>query len=632
MFKGEKLKYGVYLWGLLFITAAAYSFGVKGPFLLDDFPNLSPIAAGGGVTDFSTLYRYVVDPIGSDWIRSVARLTFLLDDQYWPAKAEKFKRTNIAIHLLTGLLIFWFLVKLLPINFHKRLAYSVALLATAVWLLHPLHVSTTLYVVQRMTQLMALFLVLALFFYVCFRLEKSPFRACFCLVGFFIAAMLSVFSKENGAVILLLVPLIEYIFLREDRRFYDVWLRVALCVGVAVFFILFSWAAYNSWSRWDERVLFSAIERLSIQGQVLAEYWGSFFFLGSGNWGLYHDDKEWLLNLNGTQLSSFWWILHIGLLAFSFYQRKKYPLVSFSIFWFYLAHIIESTIVPMELKYEHRNYLPYVGLSVGLAYLMVTLGNRLKLKYSKRAQVLVALPLVVSILLLINRAETWSDYRYLAIKWSERHPYSLRAQLSMVMLLAEAGNPQEALHKIDIIGRRFSDPSLELLRLNIQCEHEKLDNVQPVYTSLFQKQHYSVAVELQLKKMLSPEKMECVNKYLPEGGMIKLLHDIEKIPALNSSPLLYASYLDFSANAYLLMGENLLALRSREAAWEISPNVNTGIELAKLYILGGEFNKALNIIQRIERETLDSLVLDRLSIEHLSALKSALKYQSGMTN
>jgi hypothetical protein len=48
-------------------------------------------------------------------------------------------------------------------------------------------------------------------------------------------------------------------------------------------------------------------------------------------------------------------------------KYKKYPLISFGILFFLLNHLIESTILPLELFFEHRNYLPSLFLFLPLA-------------------------------------------------------------------------------------------------------------------------------------------------------------------------------------------------------------------------------------------------------------------------
>ena len=95
----------------------------------------------------------------------VSMLSFLLDAQDWPANPAPFKYTNILIHLLCGLAFCWlsFLLSQL-LQLSRAASAQIALFVMGIWLVHPLNVSTTLYVVQRMTQLMTLFAGLSLIF------------------------------------------------------------------------------------------------------------------------------------------------------------------------------------------------------------------------------------------------------------------------------------------------------------------------------------------------------------------------------------------------------------------------------------------------------------------------------------
>ncbi|MCI5118324.1 MAG: tetratricopeptide repeat protein, partial [Candidatus Electrothrix sp. LOE1_4_5] len=62
----------------------------------------------------------------------------------------------------------------------------------------------------------------------------------------------------------------------------------------------------------------------------------------------------------------------ILLIILSIRYLKKYPLVAFPVLFFFLNHIIESTVLPLELIFEHRNYLPslfiFLPLSVFIAH------------------------------------------------------------------------------------------------------------------------------------------------------------------------------------------------------------------------------------------------------------------------
>src|SRR5690606_28740337 len=59
--------------------------------------------------------------------------------------------------------------------------------------------------------------------------------------------------------------------------------------------------------------------------------------------------------------------------------RKRAPGIFVGWFFFLAAHLVESSFLPLELYFEHRNYLPALGLSIafvgGSAYLLRYLGR-----------------------------------------------------------------------------------------------------------------------------------------------------------------------------------------------------------------------------------------------------------------
>ena len=88
--------------------------------------------------------------------------------------------------------------------------------------------------------------------------------------------------------------------------------------------------------------------------------------------GLYHDDfviSRGLFQPIGT-------LLAIGGLAasvaVSWLLRIKAPIISFGIAWFLLGHSLESTIFPLELMHEHRNYLPSLGIVILIAPVLMS--------------------------------------------------------------------------------------------------------------------------------------------------------------------------------------------------------------------------------------------------------------------
>ena len=54
-------------------------------------------------------------------------------------------------------------------------------------------------------------------------------------------------------------------------------------------------------------------------------------------------------------------------IVFALFQVRRRPMASFAILFFFLNHAIESSVIPLELIFEHRNYLPSLFLFVPVA-------------------------------------------------------------------------------------------------------------------------------------------------------------------------------------------------------------------------------------------------------------------------
>ena len=50
-----------------------------------------------------------------------------------------------------------------------------------------------------------------------------------------------------------------------------------------------------------------------------------------------------------------------GLIGYGVWSGRKRPLLSYFILWYFGNLVIESSIFPLEMVYEHRLYLPMVG-------------------------------------------------------------------------------------------------------------------------------------------------------------------------------------------------------------------------------------------------------------------------------
>ena len=476
-YKGMLL-FGAVLLMMLITAFLVYKPGLNGSFLLDDLVNLQPLGDNGGVADGQSALNFIFGNRSGPAGRPVSMASFLLDGQDWPAPASRFKYTNLMIHLICGLLITWFsLLIFRAVDLRASTARLLALLVAALWLLHPLNVSTTLYVVQRMTQLMTLFSLSALILYLKgrSRIPHQPRKGLLLLsLGLFPFGLLAVLSKENGALLLVAIATIEIsIFANTIRtKVHRLWLAgsvlLPLLAVAAYIAINFSRLTANYEFR-----AYSLDERLLTQGRIIIDYLFNIFVPLTGNFGLYRDDiviSHGLFDPITTLLS---WLTIVGLLGVAVWQRGRQPILSFAIFWFFGWHLLESTFLPLELYFEHRNYLAMLGPLLAAVYYACRLVERYRTQILERCvQVVCAAVIALSMLLTFQLASLWGNSVALQAHWADRHPVSYRAQVEYGYLLAGLGEPELGYQRIAAIQQYYPDElALQLQHWNFACSY-----------------------------------------------------------------------------------------------------------------------------------------------------------------
>jgi len=424
---------------ILLLCALVYLRGLFGGFLFDDFPNIvdrPELRALDG-----SLFRWLALAVSSNsgiLRRPISMLSFGLDYRLFGLSPLAFKLTNLALHLANGVLLYQLArrlaTRLLPEACRARLEpHMLALLATALWLLHPLNVSTVVYVVQRMDELATLFVLMGLLCYTegrerMLRGESGPLVA---VLGVGAFGLLAVFSKENGALITAYALVIEaccYRFVAGTARermaikaFFvlTVALPIALFLGYLGLHPQWLTAGYAGRD-------FTLYQRLLSEARILCDYLAWIIVPLPSRMGVYHDDFMTSTSLlhPGTTLAAIVFLLSLMLAAWVL--RRRSPGLAFGVAWFLVGQSMESTILPLELVFDHRNYLPMAGLLLGL---VCALMPSVATYWSRRT-----IAVVCSALVLIlagstaSWANTWGDPLRLALTEATDHPYSPRAQ------------------------------------------------------------------------------------------------------------------------------------------------------------------------------------------------------------
>lgn len=450
-------------------VALAYTPGLTGDFMFDDIPNIlaNPFLRLHSLSPNDLLASAFSLRSGLLY-RPLSMLSFAFNEYWFGPGPYSFKLTNVVIHLINALLVLWFSKRLLGLcrkhyQFQwtdAQIRWTAAIIAAA-WALHPLNLTAVLYVVQRMTSLAALVTLAGMLAYIFGRERSQSGRTGWPLVWllspFF--GVVGLFCKEDAALLPLYLLIIEWLifgFRDQYRRtaknivvFYLVCLILPGLAGIAYLAHIDFFAAYDGRD-------FTLPERLLTEFRVVLLYVKWTFFPNIQELALYHDDlriSTGLLHPITTLLSL---LALLAMLLLAFWQRRKRPLLCLGVLWFFAGQMMESTLLPLELAFEHRNYLPDLGLIVAffsLLLLPVAPRSTLKLRPSLRwALAIIILPVLFSTTLL--RAWEWRNPLSFAYYEAHHHPGSMRAQYVLgqayanIALAGGLKNPEQALHAL----------------------------------------------------------------------------------------------------------------------------------------------------------------------------------------
>lgn len=452
------------------VTVLCYWPSLNGPFIFDDAPNLELLGVGGGIGSFGSFMEFVSSAQAGPLGRPLSLATFVLDGQNWPTDPRPFRITNLLIHLVNGLLVFLLARSVLATSFDKTMATRLALVCMALWILHPLLVSTTAYVIQRMTQLAALFVLAGLLCYMHGRkiLDSQPGRAwAWIVVGMGATGLLALLSKESGILLPLYALVIELtVFSRAPlARTRKTALLALLIVPVLVIpaYVVLGWEALQAGFEFRP---YSMQERLLTQAVVLVEYLWQVFAPHMSGLGIIQDDfpvSTSLLNPFATLISLLGIVAAITL---AIWQRRRWPIASLGVLWFFAGHSLEAGPFALELYFDHRNYLPLLGPLLAACSIL----PRLPARVGRLAYAGLALFLCFGSFLTWQSAKLWGDESLMMRVTAIHHPDSLRVQQYAGNQQINDGRFDRALDVQESIATNFPwHTSTRLSILNLQC-------------------------------------------------------------------------------------------------------------------------------------------------------------------
>lgn len=461
---------------ILVVAWISYMPGLKGTFLFDDAANLPALGATGPIDNGAALARYLTsgkaDPTG----RPVALASFLIDSNDWPASPYPFKRSNLIIHLLNGVLLGVLLAGLgRTLGFDGKRNTLAAIIGASIWLLHPMLVSTVLYVVQREAMLPATFLLLAGLCWLYARDEsaKHPRRAAALgIAGIGALTALAALSKANGLLVPLLILVCEWVLPAPKVRTFRKTLLLTLGPIAAAVALWIIWCGLSAWGDAPIPIRgWSVTQRLLTEPSILFRYLGQLWLVLPVDSSLLHDGIR-----AASGPFSPWYTFPailgcIALVTIGVAARKRYPVVALAIVFFFAGHLMESTSLALELYFDHRNYIPSLVMFWPVAIAITGL--------RKRAAAVAAGVLVLAIpaTLTYGNAKLWGNPIEQAYVWAHTSPSSARAQAYAAQTAIDNGDFGLAFRIVNDASLRFhGEPQIALTRIDVHCAAGELED------------------------------------------------------------------------------------------------------------------------------------------------------------
>lgn len=460
---------GVAVAALLLLGWFAYLPATNSVFLLDDRPNLAGLAT---VADAESALQFAASGTAGPVGRPLTLATFIPQAASWDDSAAPFIQANILIHLVNALLAGVFFLQLARARGAARPTDAwIAISAMALWMFLPLLASSSLMVVQRMTTLSAMFVLLGLnaYLYMRARIDADPRAA---LTGMSAAlvlgTLLAILAKENGALLPSFALLLEATILsppaKDSVRRWRSWRLVFLGLPtMAIVLFLLAQLPYS-----EDTVLrrgMTGWERLITEARVLWEYLFNAFVARPASYGPFHDGYPLVRSiLDPLTLAAV--AAWVAVVTGAILWRRKYPLAAFAALWFVTGHLLESTTYPLELYFEHRNYVPLLGPVFVLSYLAWSVTGQ----YRNIARFAIGAYAFLNLTILFSVTSLWGKPLEAAAYWRVNSPDSVRAAAHLAARqMTEIGGPVGVITLQEFVAWHPEHAYLRLHELAVSC-------------------------------------------------------------------------------------------------------------------------------------------------------------------
>ena len=449
-----KKQYRIIFGILLFfgaITAILYSNTLHSPFLFDDleYIELDPAIR---LTELSWDGLKTAAFESRPKHRPIVNISFAINYYFHQYNVTGYHIANIAIHVFCAFFLFLFIRVMLERTQAGQTALPkqttpsmIAFLAALLWLTYPMHTGAVTYIVQRMTSLAVMFYILSMWLYVAGRIswqqQERPFKTWAFYAGCILSGLLALATKENAATLPVIILLFEWFFF-QDLRIRMKKNHILLISGAVLLLtgasLLYLGAdpfhrVLSAYSRRD----FTLPQRVMTEWRVIVYYISLLIWPSSSRLNL---DYDYPLSYSPTDpmttLVSFTAL--IALFVMTIYSARRYRLISFCILWFLANLAIESSVIGIEIIFEHRTYLPFMMLCLMIVLLMFQAGK------TKLVTAVFSIIILTFSVWTFQRNMVWQSATAFWEDCLRKSPSDYRAASNLGIAYGNAGMPDKA--------------------------------------------------------------------------------------------------------------------------------------------------------------------------------------------
>ena len=365
-----------------------YANTLQSPFIWDD---INLVEKNPTIHNLKNLGRIFKENLGFGVIqqrsasyRPLQSLTYMIDYSIWKNNVLGFHLTNIIFHILSALGVLWLVLVVLRNGF---LAVSSAL----IYVVHPLHSEAVAYISGRADPLSTCLFLSSMILYLQSFQKRSMVMQILMLLTF-IGALL---SRESTLMLPMIVLLYHFVFKKPVY-----WKSFLFLVGTGVLYIVLRVSEMIGTLGSTHTVVSTLGERLPGVFVAITNYLKLIIFPMPLHMEYAAPLFAW------SELKVFIGIASVlGLCFYAFQARKKNPLVSFSILWFFLTLLPVLNIFPVNAYMaEHWLYVPLIGAVIFIVNLIKS--------WSSPSAARVVIGVLVSVLMLLTHQQNkhWQSH------------------------------------------------------------------------------------------------------------------------------------------------------------------------------------------------------------------------------